>query len=129
VRDAFSPATQSALFSALEPLAGISEIVGLHFSFDCDLTPARPPPPVRLGQPDLQALDRAWGNQVTTLMFDNISMAPGFFLAVETCFPQLKNLALYRIDADKQVLAAQIMLFCQRMTRPMRLFLDPDVRT
>jgi hypothetical protein len=126
---AFSPAAQSALFSALEPLAGIGEVFGgLHFSFDSDPTPAATPPRLHLGGPDLQVLDITWGDQVSTLLFSSIALAPGFFLALETWFPRLEKLGLYRIDEDEQVLAAHIMLFCQRMTRPMRLSLDPHVR-
>jgi hypothetical protein len=83
------------------------------------------PSRLRLGKPDLEALSRTWGSQVRTLCLQGVSLAPGFFPALETCFPQLGELRLERLHArDRQGLVHQITLFCQRMARPMTIALD-----
>jgi hypothetical protein len=124
VQPAFSRTAQSALFEALEPLASIGEIQQLSVCFGYDPSTAGPPPRVRLGKPDLKALNRTWGSRITRLCLDGVALAPGFFPALETRFPHLEYLELRRIQPDGQGLANQIMPFCQRMTRPMTLFVS-----
>jgi hypothetical protein len=130
VQAAFSPTAQSALFAALEPLSGIGEITGLELRFHYQPSPTGPPPRVQVGGADLEQLDRAWGSRITwDIWFRGISVAPGFFKAFETCFPKLKGLWLENIEVeDEESLVPRIMLFCQRMTRPIRLHLDQEVK-
>jgi hypothetical protein len=127
IQAAFRPTAQSALFAALEPLAGVSEIQGLQFRFHYDPSPTGPPLRVRLGKPDLEALDRAWGSRITgDLWFRGVTVAPGFFLALETCFPQLGRLWLENVERDEQRMVPRIVMLCQRRTRSLRLHLDED---
>jgi hypothetical protein len=126
VQAAFSPTAQSALFAALEPLAGVTGIVGLEFSLHFKNSPTGPPPRLSIGKPDLEALNRTWGSRVTSLWFRGVTAAPGFLKALETCFPKLGRLWLESAERDQQGLVAQIMLFCQRMTRPLTVYLDMD---
>jgi hypothetical protein len=127
VQPAFSPATQSALLAALDPLASTSKIEELDFCFNYEPSAAGPPPRLRISKSTLESLYRTWGSRIRHLRFEGVTLAPGFFLALETCFPQLKDLELRSVETDAQGLAPRIMLFCQRMTRPMRLSLDQEV--
>jgi hypothetical protein len=98
VQPAFSPIEQSALVAALEPLAAITEVTELVISFLYHPSPAGPPSRVRLGKPELGSLNRTWGSRITSLWMSGISLAPGFFPALETCFPRLKWLELKGIS-------------------------------
>jgi hypothetical protein len=125
VQPAFSPTEQSALLAALAPLAGISKFQELMLSFH-----RRPstgmPPWLRVGKTDLETLDRTWGSRITSLWLEGVSLAPGFFPALETCFPQLSSLWLEHVEPDTKSLAPRIVLFWQRMTRPMTIYVDDD---
>jgi hypothetical protein len=91
----------------------------LSFHYD----PCKEGVPLRfsVGKPDLQSLHRSLGSRIRYLMFTGVVLAPGFFPALETCFPQLSSLLLQHVEPDGQSLASRIMLFCERMTRPMTI--------
>jgi hypothetical protein len=124
VQRAFSPTAQSALLDALEKLAAIWNPKELLFRFCCRASRL---PRLSIGKPDLEALHRTWGSRITHLGFQGVSLSPGFFPALETCLPKLETVGLENAQPGGQELVPRIMLFCQRMTRPMRLILDPDV--
>jgi hypothetical protein len=123
---AYNESTLLALCAALEPLAWFWEFNGLGFCFHrSSFAPGIPPTTV--GKPVLQALSRAWGRRVTTLYIEGVTLAHGFFPALEENFPQLEMLTLERVESEGQNLEARIMLFCQRMARPMTIHLDEEV--
>jgi hypothetical protein len=124
VQPAFSPTAQSALFAALEPLASISSIEELVFCFHYDSSPEGPPPRVRVGKTAVEALSSTWGARINSLRFDGIALGWGFFPALETCFPHLEWLGLENVATDGPSLEARILVFCQRMTRPLTLCLE-----
>jgi hypothetical protein len=65
------------------------------------------------GRPEVQALARSLGGQVTSLQLGDCSLSADFWMALEECFPALRSLYLKK---DVTCSAPDVAMFCS--TRP-----------
>jgi hypothetical protein len=131
---AWAPQERLALIAALEPLAGTTSSSnstnsgGIHSSIRVlEFVCHRQPPRMEFGQPELQALGQSWGQQVERLTLKGVKLGDNFMPAVAAALPKLKHLALTKVQWSGQSLVARLMLLAQRVTGPLKIWVDEPV--
>jgi hypothetical protein len=118
VQQGFQQNTRAALLAALEPLTAVPSVEALSFEFRCN-NASGDPPRLEFGRSELLALSRSWGSRITTLGFQGVALADGFFPALEAAFPHLRRLNLLDPGPQACTSTGRLMAFSHTITHPL----------